>query len=130
VGSEGPASASASGCCFEASATKASIDTPEVSRVFFGVMLEDLIVSRTSNTLTILFLFGVTVGPIWIFPVSTFAEGPETSDDFASSALGSSIFSVSGISANSLISGSRVESLDSVAEGVSSANSGTVAGSI
>jgi hypothetical protein len=130
VGSEGPASASASGCCFEASATKASVDTPEVSRVFFGVMLEDLIVSRTSNTLTILFLFGVTVGPIWLFPVSTFAERPETSDVFASSVLGSSIFSVASTSANSLISGSRVESLASAAEEDSPANSGAVAGSI
>jgi hypothetical protein len=59
VGSEGPASVS--NCCFEASAPKASVDTSEVSTVFFGVMLEYLIVSKTSNTLTILFLLGVTL---------------------------------------------------------------------
>jgi hypothetical protein len=61
VGSEGPASVPV--CCFEASATDASADASEVSAVFFGVMLEDLIVYKTSNTLTILFLFGVTIGP-------------------------------------------------------------------
>jgi hypothetical protein len=150
VGSDGPASVS--NCCFEASAPKASVDTSEVSTVFFGVMLEDLIVSKTSNTLTILFLFGVTVGPFWLFPVSNLAEGLKTSDVFAFSVLGSSIFYVAGTSASSLISGSRVlgssifsiagtsasslipgskvDSLASVAEEVSPANSGTVASSM
>jgi hypothetical protein len=55
-------------------------------------VLEDLIVSKTSSTLTILFLLGVTAGPLWLFVVSVFAEGLKTSDVFISSALGSSIF--------------------------------------
>jgi hypothetical protein len=108
-----------------------------VTAVFFGVMLEDLIVSKTSNTLTIIFLFGVTVGPFLIFATSISPEGLKiydiftpSADVFASSVFGSSIFSVTGTSANSLISGSRVGSLASVAEEVSPANSGTVAGSI
>jgi hypothetical protein len=148
--SEGPASVS--NCCFEASAPTASVDTSEVSTVFFGVMLEDLIVYKTSNTLIILFLFGVTVGPFWLFSVSIFAEGLKTSDVFAFSVLGSSIFSIAGTSAsplisgsrflgssnfsvartstNSLISGNRVGSLASVAEEVSPVYSGTMAGSI
>jgi hypothetical protein len=92
-------------------------------------MLEDLIVSKTSNTLTILFLFGVTVGPFLISATSISPEGLKISDIFtpsadvfASSVLGSSIFSVTGNSANSLISGSGVGSLASVAEEVSPAN--------
>jgi hypothetical protein len=96
---------------------------------WFGVMLEDLIVSKTSNTLTILFLFGVTVGPFLISATSISPEGLKISDIFtpsadvfASSVLGSSIFSVTGNSANSLISGSGVGSLASVAEEVSPAN--------
>jgi hypothetical protein len=140
VGSEGPASVS--NCCFEASAPKASVNTSEVSTVSFGVMLEYLIVSKTSNTLTILFLFGVMVGPF----------GTKTSDVFAFSVLGSYNFSVTGTSANSLNSGSRVfgssnfsvtstsassltpgsrvDSLASGAEEVSPANSGTMASSM
>src|SRR5688572_6600057 len=43
-------------------------------------MLEDLIVSKTSNTLTILFLFGVTVGPFLIFATSISTEGLKISD--------------------------------------------------
>jgi hypothetical protein len=89
-----------------------------------------LIVSKTSSTLTILFLLGVTAGPVWLFVVSVFAEGLKTSDVFISSALGSSIFLVAGASANTSIFGSRVGSLASVAEEVPLANSGTVAGSI
>jgi hypothetical protein len=56
VGSEGPASASAR--CFVASAPKASIYTSGVSAIFFGVVLEDFIVSSTSRTLTIFFFWG------------------------------------------------------------------------
>ena len=93
-------------------------------------MLEDLIVSKTSSTLTILFLFGVTAGPFWLFAASIFAEGLKIFDVFVSSALGSSTFSVAGTSAGPSIFGSGVGSLASVAEEVSPANSGTVAGSI
>jgi hypothetical protein len=128
AGSEGPVSIS--GCCFEASATKASVCASEILTIFFGCVLEDLIVSKTSSTLTILFLLGVTAGPVWLFVVSVFAEGLKTSDVFISSALGSSIFLVAGASANTSIFGSRVGSLASVAEEVPLANSGTVAGSI
>jgi hypothetical protein len=128
VGSEGPASVS--DCCFEASATKASVCTSEVSTIFFGVVLEDLIVSKTSSTLTNLFLFGVTAGPFWLFAASIFAEGLKTSDVFVSSVLGSSVFSVVGTSASSSIFGGGVGSLASVAEEVSPINSGTMAGSI
>ena len=49
--------------------------TSEVSTIFFVVVLEDLIVSKTSSTLTILFLLGVTAGPFWLFAASIFAEG-------------------------------------------------------
>jgi hypothetical protein len=66
--------------------------TSEVLAIFFGVVLEDLIVSKTSSTLTILFLLGVTAGPFWLFVASVFAEGLKISDDFTSSALVSSIF--------------------------------------
>jgi uncharacterized membrane protein YeiH len=90
AGSEGPVSIS--GCCFEASATKASVCASEVLTIFFGGVLEDLIVSKTSSTLTILFLLGVTAGPVWLFVESVFAEGFKTSHVFISSALGSSIF--------------------------------------
>jgi hypothetical protein len=55
-------------------------------------VLEDFIVSKTSSTLTILFLLGVTAGPFWLVAASIFAEGLRTSDVFGSSALGSSIF--------------------------------------
>jgi hypothetical protein len=81
AGSEGPASVSA--WCFEASAPKALICTSEVSPNFFGVMLEDFIVSNTSSTLTILFLLGVVIG-IGI-GTSIFAEGLRISDVFVSS---------------------------------------------
>ena len=120
-------------------------------------MLEDLIVSSTSSTLTILFLFGVTAGPFWIFVVSTFAEGLKTSDIFDPSAdpFASSIFSDDGASAISLVSDNKIFGssnsvlvgvsaisatfgskvglvgfLASVAEEVSPVNSGTEAGSI
>jgi uncharacterized membrane protein YeiH len=115
AGSEGPVSIS--GCCFEASTTKASVCASEVLTIFFGGVLEDLIVSKTSSTLTILFLLGVTAGPVWLFVVSV----------FISSALDFSIFSVAGASANTSIFGSRVGSLASMAEEVPPANSGTVA---
>jgi hypothetical protein len=61
VGSECPVSIPV--CYFGASATDTSASASEVSAVFFGVVLGSLIVSKTSNTLTIIFLFGVTVGP-------------------------------------------------------------------
>jgi hypothetical protein len=128
AGSEGPASVSA--WFFQASATKVSVCTSEVSTIFFGVVLEDLIVSKTSSTLTILFLLGVTAGPFWLFVASIFVEGLKTSDVFVSSALGASIFSVAGTSASPSIFGRGVGSLASVAEEVSPINSGTVAGSI
>jgi hypothetical protein len=95
AGSEGPASVS--DCCFEASATKASEYTSEVLTIFFGVVLEDLIVSKTSSTLTILFLLGVTDGPLWLFVALVFAGGLKTSDVFTSSALVSSIFSLAAL---------------------------------
>ena len=75
-GSEGPALASA--CCAEASVEVSAIPT-----LFFGVVLEDLIVSKTSSTFTILFLFGVIVGPFWIFAAPTFTIGLKTSDAFS-----------------------------------------------
>jgi hypothetical protein len=55
-------------------------------------MLEDLIASKTSNTLTILFLFGVTVGPFWLFSDSIFAKGLKISNVSASSVFAFSIF--------------------------------------
>jgi hypothetical protein len=64
VGSEGPASVS--DYSFEASASKVSVCTSEVLAIFFGVVLENLIVSKTSSTLTILFLLGVAAGPFWL----------------------------------------------------------------
>jgi hypothetical protein len=45
-------------------------------------MLEDLIVSKTSSTLTILFLFGVAAGPFWLLAASTFDEGLKMSNVF------------------------------------------------
>ena len=128
VGSEGPASVSA--CCFGALVSKISVSASEVSTVFFGVVLEDSIVSRTSNTVTILFLFGVTAGPFWFFIVSTLAEGLKISNIFVPSVLGFSAFSAEGVSAFSSIFDTEVGSLISVAEEVSPANSGTVAGSM
>jgi hypothetical protein len=102
----------------------------EVSTIFFGVVLEDLIVSKTSSTLTILFLFGVTAGPFWFFAASIFAEGLKISDVFVSSVLGFYVFSADGASTISSIFGTGGGSLASVAEEVSPINSGTVAGSI
>jgi hypothetical protein len=90
AGSEGPASVSA--WCFVASASEASIYTLGVSAIFFGVVLEDFIVSNTSRTLTILFLLGVIAGPFWVFGTSTSVKGLKISDVFVPSALGSSIF--------------------------------------
>jgi hypothetical protein len=95
VGSEGPASVS--DWCFEASAPKASICTSEVSTIFFGVVLQDFIVSKTSSTLTILFLLGVIAGPFWLFGASIFAKGLKISYVLVSVAFGSSIFFISGI---------------------------------
>ena len=89
---------------------------------------EDLIVSSTSSTLTILFLFGVTAGPFWFFIVSTLAEGLKISNIFVPSVLGFSAFSAEGASVFSSIFGTKVGSLISVAEEVSPANSGTVGG--
>jgi hypothetical protein len=128
AGSEGPASDSA--WCFEASISKASICTSGVSTIFFGVLLEDFIVSNTSSTLTILFLLGVNAGPFWLFGISTFAEGLKILDVFVSSAFGSSIFFVSGIVIDSSIFFRRVASLASGAEEDSPTNSGNVAGSM
>ena len=73
-------------------------------------MLEDLIVSKTSNTLTILFLFGVAVGPFLIFAASISTEGLKISDILAPSVVvfASSIFSVDGASASPSVSGNRV----------------------
>ena len=109
--------------------------TSEVSTIFFGVVLEDLIVSKTSSTLTILFLFGVTAGPFWLFVASVFAGGLKISDVFTSSALVSSAF-VSSIFFSHWHFGQHINiwqgavSLASVAEGVPPTNAGTVAGSI
>jgi hypothetical protein len=60
--------------------------------------------------LTILFPFGVTAGPFWIFVVSTFAEGLKTFDIFYPSAdpFASSIFSDDGALAISLVSDNKV----------------------
>jgi hypothetical protein len=60
-------------------------------------VLEDFIVSKTSRTLTILFLLGVIDGPFWLFGASAFAEGLRISDVFVSSAFGSSIFPVAAL---------------------------------
>src|SRR5699024_10656955 len=108
VGSEGPTSTSV--CCFGALATDTSASASEVSAVFSGVVLGSLIVSKTSNTLTILFLFGVTVGPFLIFAASIPSEGLKISDIFAPlvDAFASSIFSVDGTSASSLVSGNKI----------------------
>jgi hypothetical protein len=128
VGSEGPASVS--DWCLEASALEASICTSEVSTIFFGVVLEDFIVSKTSSTLTILFLLGVIARPFWLFGASTFAEGLKTSYVLVSVAFGSSIFSISGIMTGSSTLGRGVGSLASMAEEVSPTYSGTMVGSI
>jgi hypothetical protein len=101
AGSEGPASVSA--WCFVASASEVvvSICTLGISAIFFGVVLEDFLVSNTSRTLTIPFLLGVIVGPFWVFGTSTSAEGLKISDVFVPSALGSSIFSVFDVAVSS-----------------------------
>jgi hypothetical protein len=90
--------------------SKISVSASEVSTVFFGVVLEDLIVSKTSSTLTILFLFGVTFGPFSIFATSISTEGLKISDIFDPSIdpFASSIFSVDGASAISLVSGNKI----------------------
>ena len=100
------------------------------STIFFEVVLEDFIVSKTSSILTILFLLGVTTGPFWLFAASIFVEGLKISYVLVSVAFGSSIFSISGIMTDSSTFRRGVGSLASVAEEVSPANSGTVAGSI
>jgi hypothetical protein len=128
AGSEGPASVLA--WCFEASASKASICTSGVSAIFFGVVLEDFIVSNTSSTLTIFFLLGVNAGPFWLFGTSTYAEGLKISDVLVSLAFGSSIFFISGMVTGSSIFFRGVGSLASGAEEDSPTNSGTVAGLI
>jgi hypothetical protein len=58
AGSEGPTSVSA--WCFVASASEdvVSVCASGASTIFFGMVLEDFIVSNTSRTLTILFLLG------------------------------------------------------------------------
>jgi hypothetical protein len=60
VGFEDPPSASVS--CSGALVSEISVFASGMATVFFGGVLEDLIVYRTSSTLTILFLFGVTAG--------------------------------------------------------------------
>src|SRR5688572_11123282 len=60
AGSEGPASASVS--CSGALVPEISVVVSGMTAAFFGGVLEDLIVSSTSSTLAILFLFGVTAG--------------------------------------------------------------------
>jgi hypothetical protein len=60
AGSEDPASASVS--CSGALVSEISVFASEMAVVFFGGVLEDLIVSSTSSTFAILFLFGVTAG--------------------------------------------------------------------
>jgi glucose uptake protein GlcU len=97
---------------------------------FFGVELEDFIVSSTSRTLTILFLLGVIAGPFWVFGTSISAEGLKISDVFVPSALGSPIFSAFGVAVSSSVFYACASSLASVAEEVSPTNSGTIAGSM
>jgi hypothetical protein len=101
AGSEDPASVSA--WCFVASAseTVVSICALGTSAIFFGVVLEDYIVSNTSRTLTILFLLGVIAGPFWIFGTSTLAKVLKIFDVFVPSALGSPILSAFGDAAGS-----------------------------
>ena len=93
-------------------------------------MFEDIIVSKTSSTFTILFLFGVTNGPFWIFLVSAFAEGLKISNIFCPSILDFSAFSAKGASDFSSIFGTGAGSVASEAKETSPMNSGTVAGSI
>jgi hypothetical protein len=97
---------------------------------FPGVELEVFIVSNTSNTLAILFLFGVAARSFCIFGASTPTEGLRIYDVFASSGLGSSILSAFGFAAGSSILCVRAGPSASVAEEVSPPKSGTVAGSI
>jgi Mn2+/Fe2+ NRAMP family transporter len=87
------------------------------SAIFFGVVLEDFIVSNTSRTLTILFLLGVTARPFLVFSTSTFAEGLKISDVFVPSALGSSIFLAFGVAVSSSVLCAGIGSLASVKRG-------------
>jgi hypothetical protein len=93
-------------------------------------VLEDFIVSKTSRTLTILFLLGVAASPFWFFAASVFTEGLKISCVLVSVASGSSIFFISDIIIGSSTFGRRVGSLALVAEEVSPTYSGTVVGSI
>jgi hypothetical protein len=112
----------------------------EASAVFPGVELEVFIVSSTSNTLTILFLLGVTVRSFCAFDTVTSAEGLITSNIFVLSTYVSSILSAFGspnlannafgIAADSSVFCISAGSLASVAEEVSPPNSGTVASSM
>jgi hypothetical protein len=100
------------------------------SAVFFGVVLEDFIVSSTSSTLTILFLLGVAVRSFCAFGTVIPAEGLVTSNIFVFSASISLILSAFGIIVGSSFFCVRAGPLASVAVEVSPPNSGTVAGSM
>jgi hypothetical protein len=89
-----------------------------VSAIFFGVVLEDFIVSNTSRTLTILFLLGVIAEPFWVFGTSTSAEVLQISDVFVPSALDSSIFSAFGVVVSMSIFCADAGSLASAADEV------------
>jgi hypothetical protein len=132
MGSEGPVSASARLIVASASVSFVSVSIYdfEALAIFSGVELEVFIVSSTSNTLAILFLFGVAARSFCIFGASTPTEGLRISHVFVSSGLGSSIFSAFGIAAGSSILCIRAGPSASVAEEVSPPKSGTVAGSM
>jgi hypothetical protein len=75
-------------------------------------------------------LKGIFVPSALVLAPQLLLKDLKISDVFVSSALGSSIFPISGIMAGSSIFGWGVGSLASVAEEVSPTNSGTVVGSI
>jgi hypothetical protein len=78
AGFEGPDSVSSWLFAASASVSFVSAYVFGASAVFPGVELELFIVSSTSNTLTILFLFGVTIRSFCAFGTVTSAEGCRT----------------------------------------------------
>jgi hypothetical protein len=112
----------------------------KASTVFFGVELEDFIVSSTSSTFTILLFLGVVARSFCAFGVATPAEGLITFNAFVFSTSTSSIlvaFDYSdlpddafGIAAGFSVFCIIIGSSASVAEEVSPPNSGTVVGSM
>ena len=132
MGFEGPVSASARLIVASATVSFVSVSTCafEALAIFPGVELEVFIVSSISNTLAILFLFGVAAISFCIFGASTPTEGLRISYAFVSSGLGSSILSAFGIVAGSSILCVMAGPSASVAEEVSPPKLGTVTGSM